>query len=151
MTIIAPKRRDIMVGKNGIATTIFMRYFEMLQIHLNNMENFMANPLVLVPPTAPTVTTVVSLHTARSKSVKISAFTVSNPGAGSPTCTIYIVPNGGTADVTNEIVPSFAAAANSSASVAVLVDHIVPKGSTIQASVSIADTITFRVSGFEYG
>ena len=65
---------------------------------------------------------------------QLAAVTVSNPTAGAVALTLHIVPDGGTADATNKVIPAKTLAANETYICPELTAQTLPAGTTIQAS-----------------
>lgn len=79
----------------------------------------------------------------------VSACTLTNTTAGAVTATVYLVPNGGTAGVTNIILSAKIIAAGESYNVMPAIGQTILSGGTIQALAGAATSITLVASGYE--
>lgn len=79
----------------------------------------------------------------------ISAATFTNSTGTARTVTAYLVPNGGTAGVTNIVMSAKTVAAGASYNAAELIGQSIPAGATIQAFADAATAVTFVASGYE--
>ncbi len=113
----------------------------------------MAKQVILADGVQPTVTTVQTLYTASASLVsgtRIIAFTATNSTATLATFDIHIVPSGGSADDTNRIVSARPISENNTDVPAEVLNHLIPKGGTLQVKVSTGTTIAFRGTGIEF-
>jgi hypothetical protein len=79
----------------------------------------------------------------------ISACTLTNTTAGAVTATIYLVPNGGTAGVTNCVLSARTLAAGESFNVGSAIGQTLAAGGTLQALAGAATSITLVASAYE--
>ena len=79
----------------------------------------------------------------------IAACTLTNTTGGAITATLYLVPNGGTAGVTNCILSARTLAAGESFNVGSAIGQTLPAGGTLQALASATTSITLVCSGYE--
>jgi len=108
---------------------------------------------ILADGVRPSSTALQTLYTAPSSGAgtRVIAFTASNDSASPETYDLHIVPNGGSADSTNKIVPAGAVAATNGTDVpAEPQNHLIPAGGTLQVKVSTINTIAFRATGIEF-
>lgn len=79
----------------------------------------------------------------------ISACTLTNTTAGAITATLYLVPSGGTAGVTNCIMSARTLAAGESYNVGAAIGQTLAAGGTLQGLAGSATSITLVASGYE--
>ena len=79
----------------------------------------------------------------------ISAMTLTNTTAGAVTATVYLVPSGGSAGVTNCILSGRTLAAGESFNVGSAIGQTLAAGGTLQALAGSATSITLVASGYE--
>lgn len=79
----------------------------------------------------------------------ISACTLTNTTAGAVTATVYLVPSGGSAGVTNCILSARVIAAGESYNVGSAIGQTMPADGTLQALAGSATSITLVASGYE--
>lgn len=79
----------------------------------------------------------------------IAACTLTNSTGTARTATVYLVPNGGTAGVTNIILSARTIAAGESYNVAAAIGQSIPAGATIQALSDAGTAVTIVASGYE--
>lgn len=94
--------------------------------------------------------TATTYYTATNVKARIDAMTLTNTTAGAITVDLHLVPSGGTAGVTNQILDGYSVAANASYVVKEAIGHWVEAGGTIQALASSATSVTIVASGVEY-
>lgn len=147
--IIAPKRGEAIVNKDGIPTPRFLEYLELNTVHVNQ-EGIFVNA-VLADGVQPTVTTIQTLYTAPSSGTgtEVAAFTATNNGAIA-TYDLHIVPSGGVADATNKLVNAKSLAAGVSDNPEQVLEQLIPRDGTLQVKVSVGTTIAFRSTGREF-
>lgn len=80
---------------------------------------------------------------------RIAAFTATNTTGGAVTCTVHLVPSGGSADNTNKVADVVSLAANETKSITGAVGHVLEAAGTIQALASANTSINIVVSGYE--
>lgn len=113
---------------------------------------------VLANGVRPGVLTAVTLYTAPSslaEGTRITAFTAANTDTSNrASYTVHIVPNAGSADNTNKIVPDNqlnpAGFCGDTQRVYEAEGHLIPPGGTLQVLVDTVDTIAFRATGIEF-
>lgn len=79
----------------------------------------------------------------------ISAMTLTNTTGGAVTATVHLVPNGGSAGVTNCVLSARTLAAGESFNVGSAIGQTLPAGGTLQALAGSATSITLVASGYE--
>ena len=79
----------------------------------------------------------------------ISACTLTNTTAGAITATLYLVPSGGTAGVTNCIMSARTLAAGEGYNVGAAIGQTLAAGGTLQGLAGSATSITLVASGYE--
>lgn len=89
-------------------------------------------------------------YTATNKKARIDAMTLCNTTGGAITVDIHLVPSGGSATASNQILQDYSVAANSAVVVTQAIGHWLEAGGTIQASASAATSVTLVASGVEY-
>lgn len=112
----------------------------------------MANNKVLANGVQPTVTTAQTLYTAPAAGggTRVIAFTATNTNGTTDTYDLHIVPNGGSADLTNKLIDAKSLTAPASDVPAEVQNHMIPAGGTLQVKVSTGTTIAFRATGIEF-
>ena len=79
----------------------------------------------------------------------VSACTLTNTTGGAITATLYLVPNGGSAGVTNCILSARTIAAGESFNVGSAIGQTLAAGGTLQGLAGSATSITLVASGYE--
>lgn len=112
----------------------------------------MSQNKILADGIQPTATTIQTLYTAPASGggTRIIAFTATNTNGTTDTYDLHIVPNGGSADLTNKIIDARSLAKPASDVPAEVQNHLIPAGGTLQVKVSTATTIAFRATGIEF-
>lgn len=88
-------------------------------------------------------------YTATNVRARIDKCTATNTTAGAVTFNLYLVPSGGSAGVTNQIIDTQSVAAHSDYTCPEVVGHWIEKGGFLSAGASAATSITLVVSGIE--
>lgn len=88
-------------------------------------------------------------YTATNKKLKIDKATGFNSDGSAATLDVWIVPSGGTAGDGNKIIEGKSILSGATEILYELEGHIIPSGSTLQASSGTNDAITLTISGFE--
>lgn len=112
----------------------------------------MAINKILADGVQPTVTTVEILYTSplAGGGTRVIAFTAANTNGTTDTYDLHIVPNGGSADLTNKLVDSRPLTSKFSDVPAEIQNHLIPPGGTLEVKVSTGTTIAFRSTGIEF-
>lgn len=96
------------------------------------------------------ITTAGTYYTAPANTfATISACTLTNTTAAAVTATLYLVPSGGTAGVTNCILSARTIAAGESFNVGSAIGQTLPTGGTLQALAGAAASVALVASGYE--
>ena len=106
-------------------------------------------PVRMVAGSQLTVAAITYYTAPASTTTTIAACTLTNTTAGAVTATIHLVPNGGTATVSNMILSARALAAGESFNVGSAIGQSLAPGGTLQALASAATSITLVASGYE--
>lgn len=88
--------------------------------------------------------------TPANTKAKITAFTLCNTTGTNRTVDVHLVPSGGSADATNQVVDALAINANTSVIVSEAIGHVLEASGTIQCTADAATAVTLVVSGIEY-
>ena len=94
-------------------------------------------------------TSAATYYTATNLKARIDALALTNTTGGAITATVYLVPSGGSAGVTNCILSAVSIAANSTLVVPGALGQWIESGGTIQALASANTSITIVASGVE--
>lgn len=95
-------------------------------------------------------TSVATYYTVPANTITtISACTLTNSTGTARTVTMYLVPNGGSAGVTNIILSARTIAAGESYNVSAAIGQTIPAGATIQALADANTALTLVASGYE--
>lgn len=89
-------------------------------------------------------------YTATNCKTRIDAMTILNNTAGAITVDLHLVPSGGTADATNQILDDYSIAAKTAYVVLPAIGHWLEDGGTIQALASANTSLTMVASGIEW-
>lgn len=89
-------------------------------------------------------------YTATNVRARIDKCTVTNTTAGAITFNLYLVPSGGAAGVTNQIIDTKSIAAHDVYTCPEVVGHWIEASGFISAGASAATSLTLVVSGTEY-
>jgi len=81
---------------------------------------------------------------------RVTAFSLINNVGTTQTYSLYIVPSGGAADASTQIVSSRSLTNNDTDIPLELINQLVPAGGTIMAVSSLASAISVRASGIEF-
>lgn len=88
-------------------------------------------------------------YTATNVRARIDKCTVTNTTAGAVTFNLYLVPSGGSAGVTNQIVDTKSVGVDETYVVSEAIGHWLDVGGFISAGASAATSLTLVVSGVE--
>ncbi|MCF4166332.1 hypothetical protein L2U69_11810 [Zavarzinia compransoris] len=88
-------------------------------------------------------------YTATNVKARIDAATIRNDNSTAETFSIWLVPTGGSADDTNQVIKDRSIAAGQSQIVPEIVGHYLEAGGTIQAVASNGSQVNLIVSGGE--
>lgn len=103
----------------------------------------------LCPPTQ-LVSGVSVLYTCpTATTARIDQFTLANHSVGAVKATVYVVPSGGTAGVTNTVIPQFTINAGVETSVTDMKNHVLKAGDKLQVQLDTGAAIVAMVSGIQ--
>ena len=95
-------------------------------------------------------TSAASYYTVPANTITtISACSLCNSTATARYVTVYLVPNGGTAGVSNVVLSQRVIAAGETYNVSAVIGQTIPAGASIQALAEAASAITLVASGYE--
>lgn len=84
-----------------------------------------------------------------STTTKLTNITLVNDTTSAVTATIYVVPNGGSAGVTNILINAMGVPTDGSPLILEFGEFYMETGATIQGLASAADQVTYHISGVE--
>lgn len=111
------------------------------------MANSTIKKLVAGSQIAATVTTYYTVGT--NLRAVLTQVTLTNTTTTARTVDLHLIPSGGTASASNQILSDFPVPANSTKAVFVAVGHVMHTGDFIQAACDSASAVTLQVSGVE--
>ena len=151
--IIAPRRNEAIVGADGFSSLRLASWMEAMTRKMNILIEVvdMASK-TLADGIQPTTTAITVVYTAPASGAgtRITAFTATNTSGSTDTYSVYIVPNGGTADATNRIIDAKSITTPLADVPAEVQEQLIPAGGTLEVAVSTGTTIAFRASGVEF-
>lgn len=92
---------------------------------------------------------ITTYYTATNLQARIDKCTVLNTSGSAATFDLYLVPVGGTAGVTNQVIKTHSVNVNETYTCPEIVGHWLNSGGFVQAQASAATALTLRISGIE--
>lgn len=95
-------------------------------------------------------TSAVTYVTAVNERIRLERITLCNTTGGAVTATVYLVPSGGAAGVTNIVISAKSIAPGETYKCPELIGHVLESGGTLQALASAGASITITGSGWRF-